>query len=324
MNITGDAKAISTAFVKACGEMSAIVIEDSKGNFGMYTSLAAIVKVTAAPLAKYGLKIIQEGYIGVDGVTVDTWLLHESGSTIQFASLTLPLAQRTPQAVGSALTYARRYQWASVCGLAPSDDDGQAAEDAQKPRQGQAVRPPSAQRAQAGTSTPKRTVEPSTGEIVEPPQDVDFGMGKNNNPFNDTTPYYVAAWRQLTGKHYDFVKWIHQLHLKGEPCSKAQYGLVTGIVDALTNNEHNYALSVLCQAEISKTNVPSLMAAKAILARLQKEIPAVGEDGKAIKDDEGKIVKVANPEYRADMAAIVTDIAAQMEVEQPALEVATP
>lgn len=148
--------------------------------------------------------------------------------------------------------------------------------------------------------------------------DVDFDKPTNGkhdaNPFNDTTPYYVSAWRKLTGKHYDFVKWIHQLHLQGEPCSKAQYGLVTGIVDALTNNEHNYALSVLCQSEISKANMPSLMAAKALLKRLQVEIPAVGEDGKAIKDEEGKIVKVTNPDYRADMAQIVTDIAAQMVV----------
>lgn len=158
-----------------------------------------------------------------------------------------------------------------------------------------------------------RAVDTTTGEIVDSSPTVP-ATKDSSNPFNDTTPYYVTAWRQLTGTHYDFVNWIRQLHLKGEQCSKAQYGLVTGIVDALTNNEHNYALSVLCQSEISKTNMPSLMVAKALLSRLQVEIPAVGEDGKAVKDEEGKIVKVANPDYRADMAQIVTDIAAQMVV----------
>lgn len=157
-----------------------------------------------------------------------------------------------------------------------------------------------------------RTVDAITGEILEP---VTNGNGKHDNPFGDTEqPYYVAAWQKLTGKHYDLVNWVRQLHLKnGGPCSKAQYGLVTGIVDALTHNEHNYALSVLCQAEISKANMPSKDAASALLKFLQKEINAVDENGNEIKGDNGKPVKVPNPQYRQDMADMITEIAAQME-----------
>lgn len=159
--------------------------------------------------------------------------------------------------------------------------------------------------------------EPAAQKPSEPAKNVDVDFDKPSNPFDDTTPYYVSAWQKLTGTHYDLVNWIQQLHRKGEPCSKAQYGLVTGTVDALTNNEHNYALSVLCQSEISKTNMPSLMAVKALLARLQKEINAVDENGKEIKDDKGKAVKVANPDYRKDMADMVSDIAQAQAQAQP-------
>lgn len=141
MNITGDAKTIAQAFIKARGEMNATVTKDGTGNYGKYATLAAIVEATAAAFSKHGLAIIQEAQLGDSGVTVDTWLIHESGATMQFASLTLPLADRKPQAVGSAVTYARRYQLASVCGLAPDDDDGQAAQDATKsPQKAQVAR----------------------------------------------------------------------------------------------------------------------------------------------------------------------------------------
>lgn len=135
MIITGDAKLVASAFVKARGAMNATVSKDGKGNYGKYATLAAIVEATAAPFAQHGLAIIQEASIDEGGVTIDTWLIHESGGTIEFEALTMSLTDRKPQTVGSAITYARRYQLASVCGLAPDDDDGQAAQDGTKTTQ---------------------------------------------------------------------------------------------------------------------------------------------------------------------------------------------
>ena len=109
--------------------------KDAKGSFGRYATLAAITDAITEPLAKNGLAVIQEAELDETGVTVLTTLLHESGATMQFAPLTMPLTDRKPQAVGSAITYGRRYALAAVCGLAPDDDDGQAAQDATKPAQ---------------------------------------------------------------------------------------------------------------------------------------------------------------------------------------------
>lgn len=125
-------KLIAAAFVKARGEIGGTVGKDGKGNYGSYATLAAITDATSAALSKYGLAIIQEAKLDADGVTIFTCLLHESGATMEFTPLTMPITDRKPQAVGSAITYGRRYALAAVCGLAPDDDDGQAAQDATK------------------------------------------------------------------------------------------------------------------------------------------------------------------------------------------------
>jgi hypothetical protein len=53
--------------------------------------------------------------------------VHESGETIYSGQLHVPAAKQDPQGYGSALTYARRYSLMTACGIAPEDDDGNAA-----------------------------------------------------------------------------------------------------------------------------------------------------------------------------------------------------
>lgn len=131
MNYNND-KLIAAAFVKARAAIGATVKEDGTGNYGAYATLAAITKATSKALADNNLAIIQEAALDEHGIVIHTTLLHESGATIEFAPLPMPLTNRTPQAVGSAITYGRRYALSAICGLAPADDDAQAAEDAQK------------------------------------------------------------------------------------------------------------------------------------------------------------------------------------------------
>ena len=59
------------------------------------------------------------------GVKTVVW--HESGQWIEFDPLLILPAGGTPQNVGSAITYARRYSLLSILGLATEDDDGAAA-----------------------------------------------------------------------------------------------------------------------------------------------------------------------------------------------------
>lgn len=76
-------------------------------------------------LSKFGLSVIQSTVPNKDGVELVTNLLHTSGQYWS-SSLFLPVAQKTPQAFGSALTYARRYGLTAMVGVTQEDDDGNA------------------------------------------------------------------------------------------------------------------------------------------------------------------------------------------------------
>lgn len=109
--------------------------KDGKAGYGYkYASLGAVMQMVRVPLADAGLAIVQAPSFehGRNGqlITVATRLLHRSGQWME-ASVTLTISSNAgAQAVGSALTYARRYGALSLLGIATSnDDDGRAAHD---------------------------------------------------------------------------------------------------------------------------------------------------------------------------------------------------
>ena len=93
-----------------------------------FADLAEVLETARAPLAANGLALVQIPFGECDGVVrVVTMVTHESGQWLR-ASLSMPVAQKTPQAVGSAITYARRYCAMAALGMAADDDDGESAE----------------------------------------------------------------------------------------------------------------------------------------------------------------------------------------------------
>lgn len=118
---------LAAALATAQGEMAAA----AKGNINphfrsKYADLASVWDACRAPLSKHGLAVLQP--VRADGpkVTVTTILAHKSGEWIS-ESLTMTAAQNTAQAIGSAITYGRRYGLSAMVGIAPDDDDGNAA-----------------------------------------------------------------------------------------------------------------------------------------------------------------------------------------------------
>jgi len=88
-----------------------------------YADLAAIRDATLPALTKHGLSIVQYTAIDESGnLLLHTRLAHKSGHWVE-GIYPLPIALDKPQAMGSALTYARRYEWASICGIAAEEDD---------------------------------------------------------------------------------------------------------------------------------------------------------------------------------------------------------
>lgn len=141
---------LATALAKAQGEMGGAVKDTVNPHFRHnYADLASVRDACREPLAKHGLAVVQfpkTSFIGDPQpyewtsrsgetrygvrvacvVSVVTRLTHASGQWMEDEVSTM-LPTGDPQAVGSAITYLRRYALQSVACVAAEDDDGEAA-----------------------------------------------------------------------------------------------------------------------------------------------------------------------------------------------------
>lgn len=121
-------KAIASALVKAQREFGPALKTSTNPHFrSKYADLSACVEAVIDALNNSGIALIQKTHRDDTGVTVETVFVHESGETLDCGTLHVPAAKQDPQGYGSALTYARRYSLMAACGIAPEDDDGNAA-----------------------------------------------------------------------------------------------------------------------------------------------------------------------------------------------------
>jgi hypothetical protein len=127
-------KQIATALVKAQREFSPALKCSTNPHFkSRYADLAACLEAVQDPLNNNGIALLQVTHDDATGVTVETLFIHESGEQISGGKLHVPASKQDPQGYGSALTYARRYSLLAACGIAPEDDDGNAAKAPPQP-----------------------------------------------------------------------------------------------------------------------------------------------------------------------------------------------
>lgn len=92
-----------------------------------YADLSSVWDAIRVPLTDNCLSITQTTTSGnPDGVTIETTLMHTSGEYVS-GSLYIKPEKNTPQGLGSAITYGRRYALMGIVGIAPEDDDGERA-----------------------------------------------------------------------------------------------------------------------------------------------------------------------------------------------------
>lgn len=127
-----------------------------------YADLASVWEACREALTQNGLSVIQSPGELADGrMEMTTMLLHASGEWVR-GSLTIPLGKVDAQGYGSATTYARRFALAAFVGVAPADDDGQAASEAAP------AKPKSAYRAkQEGLGPPANDLIHSLRETID-------------------------------------------------------------------------------------------------------------------------------------------------------------
>lgn len=127
-------KQVCAALVKAQKAFGPALKSSSNPHFkSRYADLAACVEAVIDGLNSNGIALVQKQHPHDGGVSVETIFIHESGEQLSAGVLTVPAAKQDPQGYGSALTYARRYSLMAACGIAPEDDDGNAASKAKKP-----------------------------------------------------------------------------------------------------------------------------------------------------------------------------------------------
>lgn len=118
---------LATALAKAQSKIDSAKKDSTNPHFkSRYADLASVWEAIRGPLTENGLSIVQMPSADGAKVSVTTILLHTSGQFIR-SRLTMVAADTKPQTVGSCLTYARRYALSAVAGVAPDDDDGNAA-----------------------------------------------------------------------------------------------------------------------------------------------------------------------------------------------------
>ena len=134
-DITENCTDLFTALIKAQSEMGSAVKDAKNPHFrSRYASLAAVIDAVIPVLNANGVGVLQLPSIEGNEVRLTTILMHSSGQRLS-STVGAPLGKKQDaQAVGSAITYLRRYSLQSIMGLPVEDDDGNAASRRQPQR----------------------------------------------------------------------------------------------------------------------------------------------------------------------------------------------
>jgi hypothetical protein len=188
-----------------------------------YTTLAAVWDAIRKPLSDNGLAIAQIVTTEADGMYLLTRLMHSSGQYIQSV---YPIAASdgrgisSAQAVGSALTYARRYSLTALVGVvSDDDDDGNSAGQAQTQRQTAKPKP---------VEQPK-AAQPTNGKQAQQAQPAKPAPAQPSN--GDALPFKDQGTA---------VKWAAQFAYYQKPDGSPDYGHITGSIKT-TCKEHECA-----------------------------------------------------------------------------------
>jgi cytochrome c553 len=339
-------KSLLAALVKAQGEMQSLIASETAkaGSYSYtYADLAGVHKTIRQPLAGNGLGVFQfPEVIYESGIYVDvtTTIFHTSGDSLTFPPLRIYAGTAaTPQQIGGVITYARRYALMAAFGLAPEDDDAaSASQSAAKPPAKQAA-PAHRNTAQSNGNTatcphchapagkphatgcPNREASQPADALPASLDEVDELNPDPHNPFTsphagasseDSLPYGDIA-DTLTGDCAKLATWAAGLHANGNgPATKPQYGFLTKTVDKATGDAHTVVLSTLCRRYVNADNPCSKDLAGKLLDFVLDEIPQKDGNGQSVKEN-GKVVYVANPQYKPAYVECLKAIARAVE-----------
>lgn len=125
-------------FEKLMLELPVEIENDKAGNRGKYLTYAGMMKVIRPKALEHGFIIVHgqtRSWNSEDKTrlyTIYTDIIHVRSGQFRRTQIEMPAPKLDPQAVGSALTYGKRYTLLAALGIAtsddPTDDDGAGAE----------------------------------------------------------------------------------------------------------------------------------------------------------------------------------------------------
>jgi len=124
------------AMSAAQAEMGRALKDTNNPHFkSKYADLASVCDACMPALSKHGIAVLQPCFDDETGRYVKTIFVHgQSGETAE-CRVPLIVQKNDMQGYGSAVTYARRYGLMGMAGIAPEDDDGNAAAKSAPTRQ---------------------------------------------------------------------------------------------------------------------------------------------------------------------------------------------
>ena len=187
---------LAGALAKAQGEIKGAAKDSANPHFkSRYADLASVWDACRAALSKHGIAVVQMPSVADGKVAVTTLLTHSSGQWVEETVSVAPM-KMDAQGLGSVVTYLRRYALAAAVGVAPDDDDGEAAVG--RPAQNGHAKP-------RAPLTPPAPVAPPAGEARSPEQAwADQRMAELDKVM---TPDDLEAWHK---KHRAALEKLHQ------------------------------------------------------------------------------------------------------------------
>jgi len=166
------------ALSKAQAEIAGAAKDSTNPFFNSnYADLQSVWDACRGPLVKNGLCVIQTTELVGDVLFLKTTLAHSSGQYI-FGMLPIKPVKQDPQALGSALTYGRRYALAAMVGVYQTDDDAESAMGGYEPQDKPNVSKPIITRNAELNKSVTPIVEPKNpvNPLAEAPSEVTQGQ----------------------------------------------------------------------------------------------------------------------------------------------------
>lgn len=115
--------AACAAFIRAQAKFKPISFDKENPHFkSKYASLQSVINATRPALNAEGIALLSRTIVRGDSIFVETLLAHD-GLVFIRAEWMAGKTTQPAQALGSALTYARRYTTQAILGVAAEDDD---------------------------------------------------------------------------------------------------------------------------------------------------------------------------------------------------------